>query len=944
MKKFISIVLVISFSFLNAFPFIGCSSAEAEQPKEVRACWVSSIGNLDFPGKMGLSKKQLQAEMDAIIENCRNMGLNTIFFQVRPTGDSLYESNVFPLSKYLSGKQGVAPAGNFDPLTYFISKAHKAGISLHAWINPYRIGTGENVIRELSADNPAVIHPEYTIQSKSGLYYNPGLPEARNLILDGVAELVRNYDIDGIHFDDYFYPYNMEGFDDSESYRLYGQGMSLADYRRASVDELVRSAYQLIKSLNEDVQFGISPFGIWANESTKAGGSKTSGMSSYAAIYSDSKKWVEQGWLDYICPQIYWSFDHEAAPYGVLVDWWSDVCARSKVDLYIGLAAYKVDTEEIGWKESDLIYRQLQYASGKKGYAGHCFFRYGVLVDNPLNLRGMIRKYYNGGQSQEVAAVVKPITLKPAGTLMVNSPASGTVVEASGISVSGVTAPGKSVQVNGISAVVSPKGFYAAYIPLKVGSNIITVRSNGGSKSIWVTRKQSNAELKTLNIDSAYPNGEVHRNSGDLLSFSVNAPKGWSVQLTNGTLTIPLVPTGDGRVYQASWVVPAFPAGDKLLLDGFEYVVTDSKNKQMRIQTDLQLNLYADEFSKEQYLQKNAYLFDGSRGGSQMDHQPLPKGTKVRIIGIEGSRGLLENGYWVEREALGDEPIIADNPSAYNYEKVEISGDLPLLFAPDGAEDQLLLQVDAARNIPLKIKCNNAKIGMEREFLDSYGVLRFSSKNGGKLAGYEIFPHKDGVTVYLRFHSEGLRGKKILLDAGHGGIDSGALGPGGSKYPAESELNLILAEYVRQELVRAGANVCMTRAEDTALTLEQRVEKSRVEAPDIFLSIHHNSTEQTANFNAVSGGLTLYSSPLAEGLTQKIAENLWDGVGEKAGSTYRKQSLHVCRQTRCPAVLVEAGYLCNPLEYERLCQEGVARKIAKNIVLGLEDYFVTVCS
>ncbi len=941
MKKFICIILITVFSFLNAFSFIGCSSAPADQPKEVRACWVSSIGNLDFPSKMGLSKNQLQAEIDEIVENCRNMGLNTIFFQVRPNGDALYKSKVFPWSKYLSAKQGVAPAGNFDPLSYFISKAHKAGISLHAWINPYRIGTGEDIIKTLSADNPAVAHPEYTVQSKSGLYYNPGLPEARNLILDGVAELVRNYDIDGIHFDDYFYPYNMDGFDDAESYRLYGQGMSLADYRRASVDELVRSAHQLIKSLKDDVQFGISPFGIWANESTKEGGSKTSGMSSYAAIYSDSKKWVEQGWLDYICPQIYWSFDHEAAPYDVLVDWWSGICSGTNVDLYIGLAAYKVDTEEIGWKEADLIYRQLQYASGKKSYAGHCFFRYGVLVNNPLNVRGMIQKHYNGGKSQE-AAVVKPITLKPANGLSVNSPANGTVVEASGISVSGVTTAGKSVQVNGVSADVSSKGFYAAYIPLKVGANTITVRSDGVSKSIRVIRKKPNAELKTIDVDSAYPNGEVHRNSGDILSFSVRAPKGCTVQLTNGTLTIPLTPNGD--IYQASWVVPAFSAGDKLLLDGFEYVVTDSANKQTKIQTDLQLNLYANGFSKEQYLQKNAYLFDESRGGSQMDHQPLPKGTKVRIVGLEGSRGLLENGYWVECEALGDEPMVADDPAAYDYERVEILCDSPLLFAPNGTEEGLVLQVDAARNVPLKIKAKTAKIGMEKSFFDSYGILLLSSQNGQRLAGYEIYPHSDGVTVYLRFHTKGLRGKKILLDAGHGGIDSGALGPGGSEYPTESELNLLLAEYVRQELIRAGADVCMTRAEDTALTLEQRVERSYSEAPDVFLSVHHNSTEQTANFNAVSGGLTLYSSALAEDLAQKISARLWNGIGDQGGDVYRKQSLHVCRQTRCPAVLVEAGYLCNPLEYERLCQADVARKIAKNIVLGLEDYFVTVCS
>ena len=179
MKRFFPFVLIFFFIFVNALSFVGCSSSSESGKYETRACWVSSVGNLDFPSKMGLSSAQLRKEIDEIISNCKKIGLNTIFFQVRPNGDALYRSEVFPWSKYLSGKQGVAPDQAFDPLSYFVEKAHKNNIELHAWINPYRIGSGENVAATLSHNNPAILHPEYTIQSATGLYYNPGLPEVR---------------------------------------------------------------------------------------------------------------------------------------------------------------------------------------------------------------------------------------------------------------------------------------------------------------------------------------------------------------------------------------------------------------------------------------------------------------------------------------------------------------------------------------------------------------------------------------------------------------------------------------------------------------------------------------------------------------------------------------------------------------------------------------------
>lgn len=398
LKNCLLIMLLLSLISLSS-----CEVALNPPKEEIRACWVASVGNLDFPSKQGLSARELQGEIDEIVENCSRTGINTIFFQVRPNGDALYPSEIFPWSVYLSGKQGQAPSENFDCLAYFIKKAHSLGIALHAWINPYRIGSGREVWENLSADNPAVLHQEYTITCDSGVYYDPALPEARQLILSGVAELARNYKPDGIHFDDYFYPYDMTGFDDSGSYAKYGGTRSLEDHRRNAVNLLVESTYKMIKTMDEEILFGISPFGIWANSSEQEGGSDTAGMSSYSEIFSDSKKWVEEGWVDYICPQIYWSNENPAASFEILVDWWDALCKKADVTLLVGIAVYKVGSEEIGWQSGDAVGAQLRYLSQKESCGGHSFFRYGILIKDPKGALSSVQEYYFGDNLSDKA-------------------------------------------------------------------------------------------------------------------------------------------------------------------------------------------------------------------------------------------------------------------------------------------------------------------------------------------------------------------------------------------------------------------------------------------------------------------------------------------------------------------------------------------------------------
>ncbi len=945
MKRILLFVFIFFFVFINALSFVGCSSASERRDFETRACWVSSIGNLDFPSKMGMSAANLRKEIDDIIINCKNIGLNTIFFQVRPNGDALYRSKIFPWSKYLSGKQGVAPDQAFDPLHYFVEKAHKNNIELHAWINPYRIGTGENIASTLSSNNPAILHPEYTIQSATGLYYNPGLPEVRSLILDGIDELISNYDVDGIHFDDYFYPYDLKGFDDSDTYEKYGNGRSLGDFRRESVDELVRLSYNLIKSKDPDKEFGISPFGIWANKSTNPQGSETRGMSSYSAIFSDSKKWVEKGWLDYICPQVYWTFDHEKAPYAKIVDWWESVCKKTDVKLYVGMAAYKINTDEVGWKDPNQIQRQLQYASKKSSYAGHCFFRYGVLIENPLGVTNTIKEYYKENPNDTAKPQkIDPLFVQNNTMLAIHSPQNNTKVQSSHISISGTTSAGRKVTVNGISAVVSDRGYFSAYVPLKVGENKIVVRSAGKEKVINVGRVEPKPANAILNIDSFYPNGNLTHNSGDVVHFSVQGDSKYTLMLTNGTIRIPFIYDAESETFLAEWTVPVFSQMDKLEFSGFKFVAECEKEQLTEHPVDLSMCLQSDVVEQTYRLIKDTYVFDESTGGSQMDHPPLAQGCKVSVVAEEGTRMLLKNGYWIEKSMVSTDPLEPKALSDYDYETVTLRAKAPIEYSVFDDENGLYIKTNMGRNLSLEARSETMKLDVESEYSESGTTLRIKSKADYDLAGYEIVPNKNGLQIKLRLQSNKLRGKTILLDAGHGGEDCGALGPGGKSAPTESELNFLLARYLKRELEEAGVNVLLTRKDNTFLELEERVIISENTAPDLFISLHHNSTDQTSNFNEVSGGSVLYSSELSEALAHQIAQNLWAGISKNPKVKVRRQSLFVCRQTRCPAILIEAGYLCNPLEYELLCNADNTEKIAKNIVIGLKNYFVSASS
>lgn len=352
--------------------------------------WVTTTLNLDYPSKGTVNSAVLKSEADEIIENCYNMGITDIFFQVRSASDALYNSDIYPWSQWLTGSQGLAPDNNFDPLEYWIEESHSKGIKLHAWVNPYRVTNTVGLkTDELAVTNPARQHPDWVISYENKLYFDPALPEVQELVVSGVEEIVKNYDVDGIHLDDYFYP--GADFNDAKTYAVYGNGMDKGDWRRENVNTLVSKLHNKIKEADSNVEFGISPVGVWANKENNPLGSDTYASESYYKNYADSRKWALEGLVDYIAPQIYWEIGHSKIDYATAVKWWADTLKDSDTKLYVGLADYKCDgvSASSAWYQGNAIKKQMELNKSIPKVGGEIHFRY-KFVNNIDYLKNIV--------------------------------------------------------------------------------------------------------------------------------------------------------------------------------------------------------------------------------------------------------------------------------------------------------------------------------------------------------------------------------------------------------------------------------------------------------------------------------------------------------------------------------------------------------------------------
>lgn len=397
------VTMLLIFATVFSIPSTVYGDGVPSVNEEMRAVWLTTVYNLDWPSTGHYNN--IEAQKSSLVDNLKfikGSNMNTVFFQVRGMGDALYPSNYSPWSKYLTGVRAKNPG--YDPLKFAVEETHRLGLEFHAWFNPFRIDTNSNFnkdayINSLPAGSPLKSNSQWIVKYGDYHWLNIGIPEVRAYVIDIILEVVNNYDINGVHIDDYFYPYPISGieFPDSDAYTKYGQGYtSIADWRRDNVNKFVKELNSKIKSAKSYVKFGISPFGVWRN-GTSVGGSATNSFSPYDSIYADSRKWVIEEWIDYIVPQVYWEFNNKFTPYAVVVDWWAKQVEGKKVQLYIGHAAYKNgEAAEYGqsWSNPEEIPNQIRYGRANSNVKGGVFFGLKDLKANKLNVLDNLRNVY----------------------------------------------------------------------------------------------------------------------------------------------------------------------------------------------------------------------------------------------------------------------------------------------------------------------------------------------------------------------------------------------------------------------------------------------------------------------------------------------------------------------------------------------------------------------
>ena len=359
--------------------------------REFRGAWIQAV-NGQFKGMPAEKMKQtLTSQLDVL----QKAGINAIIFQVRVEGDALYASKYEPWSRYLTGVQGQAPAPQWDPLAFMVDECHKRGMELHAWINPYRAKTKGTTA--LAGNHPAKLYPNRFIEYDGQLYFDPGYPENRAYICKIVKDIVERYDVDAIHMDDYFYPYPAKGKEirDDVSFAQYGTGYAnRADWRRNNVNQLIQDLHRTIRETKPWVKFGISPFGIYRNQKSDPKGSKTNGLQNYDDLYADIILWVDNGWVDYTIPQIYWEIGHPAADYQELVQWWAQHAGNRP--LFIGQDVMRtVQKPDLQNPNIHQQARKMQLQRAQPAIEGSCQWYAAAVVDNVGNYREALSRHYH---------------------------------------------------------------------------------------------------------------------------------------------------------------------------------------------------------------------------------------------------------------------------------------------------------------------------------------------------------------------------------------------------------------------------------------------------------------------------------------------------------------------------------------------------------------------
>lgn len=412
---------------LTLFSFFLVNLLIAQPKYEFRGVWIATVENIDFPSSRTLTTDAQKAEFISILDMHKRNGMNAVVVQIRPVADAFYPSQLEPWSEYLTGQQGRPPSPYYDPLEFMITETHKRGMEFHAWMNPYRAVFNINK-SSVSPTHVTRLHPDWFIDYGGKRYFDPGNKEAQKFVESVVEDVVRRYDVDAIHFDDYFYPYRIAGkeFGDWKTFQKYGNGLSRDDWRRSNVDSIIVMLSRIIKKENPYCQFGISPFGVWRNIDKDPEGSNTkAGQTNYDDLYADILLWLRKGWIDYVVPQLYWEFNHKVVGFEVLSEWWAHHAYGR--NMYIGQGIYRAnESKSYAWHNKNELPNQIKRIREFPELQGSVYFSSKTFASNPNGWSDTLRNNY-----YKYPAIAPPMPWiddqKPAAPIILsdNSPVDG---------------------------------------------------------------------------------------------------------------------------------------------------------------------------------------------------------------------------------------------------------------------------------------------------------------------------------------------------------------------------------------------------------------------------------------------------------------------------------------------------------------------------------------
>ena len=391
-KSLLTLILALA----TALSWAQTSTVEVTNPSsEFRGVWIATVDNIDWPLPKQYDVEEQKREFIRQLDMHQRNGMNAVVVQVRPATDAFYPSQYEPWSQWLTGKQGRPPVPFYDPLQFMIEESHKRGFEFHAWLNPYRANFNVKTA-SIAPNHVTKLHPEWFLEYGGKMYFDPGNKEGQKWVTDVVRDIVKRYDIDAIHMDDYFYPYRVPGkeFPDYKTYAQYGAGLSKDDWRRSNTDSIIVALNSAIKTEKPWVKFGISPFGVWRNDDKDPMGSPTqAGVTNYDDLYADILLWTKNGWIDYVVPQLYWELGHPKVAYETLIDWWSKHSYGRH--MYIGHGVYRAhEKTSKAWHNPDQLPRQLQILRTYPTIQGSVYFSSKSFNNNPNGWNDSLQNNY----------------------------------------------------------------------------------------------------------------------------------------------------------------------------------------------------------------------------------------------------------------------------------------------------------------------------------------------------------------------------------------------------------------------------------------------------------------------------------------------------------------------------------------------------------------------